>query len=132
MINTGQFMFGFSPLNTGPTLVSTFILSNTSLSYTRFVNVNSLELTQYSKLPASGVDTTSQNIIRVFIVDALATSQSTISFPIEYPLQWTNFARDRNITTVDFQLIDEWGQFLYIPSIFYGNFYLLLSLYTEL
>lgn len=131
MVTTGQFMFGIYPANIG-TLVSSFTLINTSMSYTRFININSLELTQYSKLPSSGVDTTSQNIVKVFLVDGLATAPSTISFPVSNPLQWNNFARDRNISTVDLQIVDEWGQFLYVPSFYDPGFYLLLSLYCEL
>jgi len=131
MINLGQFQYGFLPTNLGG-MVASRVLANVSLSYTRFVNINSLALTQYTKLPASGIDTVSSNILKLYILNQ-ALEPGSIFLPlIGSALQYTNFQRDTNITDVDIQLYDEWGQFLYIPDAFRDNFYISIVLTVEL
>lgn len=131
MFVQGQFMFGFVPGSSPTTLQASYVLSSTSLSYTRWVNFNSNELTQYTKLPLSGIDTNSTCITKLYVISDGA-QVDTIFFNIEEPLAWINYKKDSNITAIDVQLYDEWGQYLYIPPEYNNSFYFALIISTQL
>ena len=132
MVAQGQFMFGWIPTDSRVGVpVTSFILTNTSLQYTRFINLNSFLLTQYSKLPSSGIDTLGTNIVKVYLDNDLFVDR-TIFFNILQPLAWINFNSTASITTVDLQIFDEWNQLLYIPPGFQNSFYVSIILMGEL
>jgi hypothetical protein len=91
------------------------------LVYSRYIDVCSYALTQYSKNPTSSNQGPSNLYARFFLTPAFNThaiSSTELDFAILPPsTEATNFNRSRAFEKVDITLRDEFGDLFYIPSI---------------
>jgi hypothetical protein len=112
----GEFGFGI-PI--GTPLADTLVIGAVSLFYTRYIDVDSRQLTQFSKLPPAGVNVRSSTLSRLG-VPPLITAPAYYTELVD-PVQWFSFNPSYSIQTVDLCLYDEFSQPLYIPS-YVNNF----------
>ena len=124
-VTKGIYLFGiqpFTPLN--PTL----IIGPVELFYTRYVTINSAALTQFIKNPNSGINmNSSTNLFRFYLSQPY---YNTLDF-YEGNLRWMNIDPYYTIQTVDLQMLDEWGDPIYIPVYRNGMLNTTLILITE-
>lgn len=83
------------------------------LQYTRYIDFESFALSQYTKAPMlDSKDGATDIIFRVFLnvgePKAQLISAST-------PLRWTNYNMEQTLATVDFRILDEWNDEVFLP-----------------
>jgi hypothetical protein len=115
------------PMNDSPSASKT--LGPIQLLYTRYIDIISLGLTQYTKNPNTSNSLASANLF--FRLPIISSNPGLIAFSIPNPTMWINYNRSSDLQAIDLQLIDENGFPLYIPS-YANNFYFLFTLLTEL
>jgi hypothetical protein len=129
-VDKGRFLWGFSNLNTGPASVFAFqTFTYFTENYTRYIDVSSFELTQYSKCDSGGNAVPSDILIR-YNVNTTQYGQyeySTITTPVSI-----NFSRERNITSVDIHITDEFNDLLYIVPEAWSTFSFNITLVCEM
>lgn len=129
-IINGRFLWGFNGLNYAPGVEnsSQFLCSYTE-SYTRWIDILSYELTQFTKIDISGVNVPAECFIRYQLN---STDYGSYEFA---PLDNTgslNFNRSKSLSSVDIQVRDEFGNLLYIPQICWSSFVLNLTFLAQL
>jgi len=90
--------------------------------YTRWFDVLSYELLKHQKNPSSTSAYGTKNIVaRIWLDDIDHTSsQNPLRRNPTYIPKWVNYDAGEILTSVNFQLIDEWNQPLYQPSFVSG------------
>lgn len=127
----GRYLFGipFIPYITGITLPSpaqyaaqssvSLPIGQILLLSTRWIDVVSRALNEYTKNPSTSDDLGSNSLIARFYITlpTLNTSTTTINglpnTTINPSLAWTNYERSRQLGTIDITLLDEFGRVLY-------------------
>lgn len=104
-----------------------------NMYYTRYIDILSFSLLQYDKNPSNSSRFGSNNLLlRIFIRDP--TIPETLDFSINN-IRWVNFDISQSLTAVDFFIVDEFGNPLYIPFLSTGspqNSDMIITLLTEL
>jgi len=90
------------------------LVGSISLIYTRYIDIVSSTLSQYSKVRTRSNGINSNIIFRVF-VELPATSNIIRDDPFSEVLV-NNILKGKNITQIDIQLRDQFGQLLYVPQ----------------
>ena len=85
---------------------------------TRWIDIISQGLNEYTKNPSSGNDFGSNNLVaRIYITQPTLDASTTVMFRlptlIENVQVWTNYERSRQMGSLDFTLLDEFGRLLY-------------------
>jgi hypothetical protein len=111
------------------TLEQTKNLGPANFLYTRYIDILSLALTQYTKNPNATNTATNSNTLLTFPI--ISPAAGIITFNYDEPFAWINFNKSCGLQAIDLNLIDEFGLPLYIPS-YAINFYFLLTLVAEL
>lgn len=119
-IINGKYLWGFNErnYNTGTEAV-THTLTSQLECYTRYVDISSYELTQYTKIDISGTKIPAEVIFRFFMTD-VQYGQSVFTGFSDAPS--LNYERSRNLASMDISILDEFGQLLYIPEQLWGSF----------
>jgi hypothetical protein len=101
--------------------VQTFLGGATSLEYTRYVDILCRELGQFSYRDEVSSNYFSDLVARIWVGhDASSTATSQISF--EYlNIKYFKYQPSSTLGTLHFELRDEWGELLYIPPNYSGN-----------
>lgn len=130
----GQYLFGFNISNFGlGTDATSHVLSYITDNYTRYFDITSFELTQYTKIDSSGVNVPAEALFRVFLIDNGTTDygNNIIVSPSTLP-PFLNYERSRSISTVDIKLLDEFNEVLYIPVQYWYVFTMFISIRTDM
>jgi hypothetical protein len=118
-IINGRYLWGFNERNYN---VGTDSLEQTltsySESYSRYIDVSSFELTQYTKIDTAGTDIPAETVFRFFLTDVVYGQSIFTGFTQSPSL---NYDRSRAISSVDLQLLDEFHQLLYVPTQHWGS-----------
>lgn len=129
-VKNGRYLWGFNSTNTGISNANVGIsLTYTSENYTRYIDIRSNELTQYSKLDPAGANLSDTVILRLDNINSILGRYETLLLPIEVSL---NYDRSRSLDTIDIQLEDEFNQLLYIPQFAWGSFIFIISVVGEM
>lgn len=131
MSSFGRYLFGIpflpfiQPGNQLPTNVQFAAASTGNLPIgqilllsTRWIDIISQSLNEYTKNPSTGNDFGSNNLVaRIYItqptLNTSTTAMNSLPTLIENVQVWTNYDRTRQMGTLDFTLIDEFGRVLY-------------------
>lgn len=87
--------------------------------YTRYFTITSNSITQYSKIKNINTKDGKSNAIATIFTKRF---DSTTHYPgdkIDYPITIPasiNLRKDASLTSIDIQLIDEWGEYLYVEN----------------
>lgn len=131
MITRGEFLINLLEPRSGPDVYSIVkFVGPMYMQYTRYVDVLSYSLNEYTKNPTSANNRHSNTslLIRIYFDDFIAPVRRTI--PV-LTLSWFNFNRTRGIDSIDIKLIDEFGDPFYVPLVI-TNFDFTLILNTEI
>lgn len=129
-IKTGRFLWGFNPTNYNVgNEAQSHTLSSYTESYTRWIDVISYEITQFTKIDISGTKIPAECIIRYQLN---TTVYGTYDFAAITTLASLNFNRSRSLSVVDIQIRDEFGNILYIPKISWSSFVFNMTLLAQL
>lgn len=109
VVTNGMQLYNF-PISTTP--VTTTLVGNMGLYYTRYIDVCSTRLSAYSKHQSLSNNGTINIMYRVFIDSP--TSVHWISFQIPRNIS-VSFEPTDSLTYIDFQLRDQFSNLLYIP-----------------
>jgi len=138
MVKFGRFLVNL-PINQVYASVQT--MGSIQLIYTRYIDINSYTLSEYSKNYSTSDGLGKSSLIyRLFDTpNGVDGNGNFISFSrdrfIELGnLAWINYDRSRTISSIDIQIYDEFGNLLYIPT--YTDrptdFFINLGILTEL
>lgn len=108
-VTNGQQLYN---LPNSTTLVTTTLVGNMALYYTRFIDICSSRLNQYSKHQSLSNNGTINIVFRIFVDDPTKIHWigQAFNFRVSYA-----FDPSDSITYIDFQLRDQFGNLLYIP-----------------
>lgn len=110
----GRYLWGINQLNYAVgTDAVVHILSFYTESYSRYIDIISYELTQYTKIDISGVNVPAECIFRYFLTDVTYGQSAFIGFNQTPSL---NYDRSRAIVSIDINLLDEFGELYYVPN----------------
>lgn len=125
-ITRGRFLWGFNERNysVGTEALLHVLVSYTE-SYSRYLDISSFELTQYTKIDTAGTNVPAEVLFRYFLTD-VTFGQSTFTGFTQSPS--LNYDRSRSISSVDIDILDEFGETFYIPELAWGSsvFYIVL------
>jgi hypothetical protein len=125
----GKYLFGI-PIGSVATASTSLVIGPILLYYTRWLDINSNTLTQYCKLFNASVFNSVNNIFRIYLdPPGLDTPRSRIFVGLSEPLRWINNNPSNSTQTIDFQILDEFGQPAYILN--RQNLNLLILLLSE-
>lgn len=128
-ITNGTYSFGI-PVGTAATAAALLTIGPVLLYYTRWIDINSTALNQYSKLNNSSMNNSSTLLYRLFLPSQTTTTPGTqLTQTLSDPLRWINFNPSNDSKTVDIHLFDEFNQPLYLSNPSSVN--LLLTLVCE-
>jgi hypothetical protein len=99
------------------------------LIYSRYIDINSSSLTQFTKNPNVSNSPNNSNLLTR--IDVTNPAQH-IAFFTFTNTAWFNFNKSMGLDNIDIQLIDEYGFPLYIPAYATANFYVLITFLAEL
>lgn len=131
MIQRGEHLINLSTNNTFTTSKNA---GSINLQYTRYFDITSFALNQYTKNPSSSNALGATNIvIRVPITDR----DAHIEIYELRNLSWVNYNSSQTLTNIDFQLVDEHGELLYVGDCHNGdgtksNFVWAIDILTEI
>jgi hypothetical protein len=89
------------------------LVGSMGLYYTRYIDICSRRINQYVKIPSIGNGYNSNIVYRFFIGDP--TTAHFERFTPSSDLNGINFQQSDSLSTIDFQIKDQFGNFLYIP-----------------
>lgn len=103
-------------LPTDIAFTNTKVVGNISLLYTRYIDVCSDTLVQYSKIRTQTNGKSANLLMRIFIDDA--TKPHVIGFYINsgIPDISYNFLYQSQINRINFRLLDQFGDLIYLPT----------------
>ena len=118
-VKKGRYLWGINSTNynVGTDSVAK-ILTYFQDNYSRFIDIRSYELTQYTKIDIAGTNIGSEVIFRDYI-DDMAYGEYRVDRVISKVS--LNYDRSRAIVTADIQLLDEFGDLYYVPIENYGS-----------
>jgi hypothetical protein len=129
-VRYGRYLWGFNETNYGVgTDLITHSLTSYQESYTRYIDITSYELTQYTKIDTAGVNIPAECLFRFFMTDATYGQSMFVGFTKAPSL---NYDRSRAIVSIDLNILDEFGQLLYIPESLWGSFVLYIVLIASM
>lgn len=129
-VQNGRFLWGFNELNYTPGTENIVqLLCSYTESYTRYIDILSYELTQFTKIDISGSNVPAECLIRYQIN---TTVYGTYEFAELNNTGSLNYNRSKSIGSIDIQIRDEFGNLLYIPSVCFSSFVLNLTLLAQL
>lgn len=118
-VKKGRYLWGINSLNYSPgTEALSHTLTYFQENYSRFVDLRSYELTQYTKTDISGTNIGSEVIFRDYI-DDIAYGEYRVDRVINNVS--LNYDRSRGIAVCDMQLLDEFGELYYCPVLNYPS-----------
>jgi hypothetical protein len=100
-------------LPNNPNFATTNIVGCMALFYTRYIDICSRRLNNYVKIPSNSTGYNSNIVTRIFIDNPVDCSVITFGGIIDSP--GINFLSTDSLSTIDFQLRDQFGDLLYIP-----------------
>lgn len=131
-VEKGQYMWGLNDTNSGPGSEGTnYKFTSFTESYTRWVDVCSSELIQYSKIRTGGFRIPNGHILRYFLNTAVFGSYEYAEFDVNSN-SWNNFNASRSLQNIDIRIIDEFGELYYVPKQCWGAFNLSLVFICQL
>lgn len=87
------------------------------LTYTSYIDFCSTRLNSYNKLPSRSTGKNSNIIYRAFYdTDIILEPTGSVGTQRPYIQAGINFLYSDGLSTIDFQLKDQWGQFFYVPA----------------
>lgn len=138
MVARGRFLANL-PTSQTPTRVKQ--MGAIQLTYTRWIDLTSYVLNEHNKNFSTASGKGKPNLLlRLYETPNGLTSSgafSTISkdrFISRDNLRWVNYERNKQLTTIDLQLYDEFNNLLYIPTFSDrpSDFYICVEIITEL
>lgn len=112
-VTRGRYLWGINSRNYSPgTEAVSHLLVYYQESYSRYIDITSYELTQYTKIDVAGVDVPAECVFRYFLTDVTYGQSTFIGFNQTPSL---NYDRSRSIASVDLTFLDEFGELYYIP-----------------
>ena len=118
MIKKGRHLVNL-PAENPPRFDISVTAGTVSMFYTRYIDFRSSVLNEYNKNPSADSKFGEFNkLFRFFLgdEDKLAPFNRFVPFIGE---TWTNYETTRNIATTDIQVLDEFNEFVYIPTYSY-------------
>lgn len=129
-IDHGRYLWGFNERNTNiGTERVTQALTSHQESYTRYIDISSFELTQYTKIDISGANIPAEVIFRFLMTDVVYGGSYFNGFTDAPAL---NYERSRNLATLDLSILDEFNQLLYVPEQLWGSFLVYIVLIANM
>lgn len=131
MIERGEHLIN---LSTNNTFSASKTAGSINLQYTRYFDITSFALNEYTKNPSASNALGATNlVIRV----PITSREPHIEIYELKNLSWTNYNSSQTLTNIDFQLVDEHGEPLYINDCHNGdgtksNFVWAIDLITEI
>jgi hypothetical protein len=115
-LNSPMVMYGEQLINLprSQTPQNSKIVGSIALIYTRYIDICSSTLTQYSKVRTHSNGFNSNIVFRVFVESPGVTN--VIRVEPQKDVLVNNMLKGKNITQIDIQLKDQFGQFLYVPQ----------------
>jgi hypothetical protein len=101
------------------TLTNEKIVGPINLYYTRYVDLISSQLNQYSKVISRGNDGNSNIVFRYFTSGRAPENSGVPQLLVregQQILSVFNTLKDKSIRQIDFELVDEFGEELYVPD----------------
>jgi hypothetical protein len=126
----GRYLWGFNPRNYGTgTDAVAHLLTYFNENYTRYIDIASFELTQYTKIDTSGSRVSAEVVFRQFLTDVTLGQLVFTGFTQSPSL---NYNRSRALGIVDLEILDEFGEIYYIPQQFWDSFCLTVVMIAEM